>query len=104
MINRSLNQYYPDFVTPPGETLKEILDSLGLTQSDLVEKTGYSRDIIDGIIKGEKFITTETAIQLERALGVSASFWINRENQYRESLVLVEEKSPAIHVEQIRGA
>jgi plasmid maintenance system antidote protein VapI len=30
-------------------------------------------------------ITAETALQLERVLGVPASFWNNREAQYRDA-------------------
>ncbi|MEW6234172.1 MAG: HigA family addiction module antitoxin [Candidatus Omnitrophota bacterium] len=104
MIDLSLNQYRPDFVSPPGETLKEVLDSLGRTHSDLAEKTGCSQISINGIIQGEKSITAEMANQLEKALGFSASFWINRENQYRESLALVEENPTRINVEGIHEA
>jgi plasmid maintenance system antidote protein VapI len=42
--------------------------------------------IINKIIKGKTAIMPETAIQLERVLGVPASFWNNLERNYQETL------------------
>lgn len=85
------NQYVPDEVSPPGETLSEVLAEHGITQADLAERTGRPRKTIDEIIKGKAAITPETAIQLERVLGVPATFWNRRERQYREHLAKREE-------------
>ena len=76
------NQYYPAEVSPPGETLLEILEERGISQADLAEGTGCPRKTINEIIKGKAAITPETALQLERVLGVPASFWNAREAQY----------------------
>jgi len=80
------NQYSPTEVSPPGETLLEVLEERGLTQAELAERTGRPRKTINEIIKGKAAITPETALQLERVLGVPASFWNAREAHYRESL------------------
>src|SRR2546426_845397 len=79
-------QYAPDVVSPPGETLQEILESRGMSQAELAERTGRPKKTINEIVKGKAAITPETAIQLERVLGIPAEFWNNRERQYRESL------------------
>ncbi|MBT7153001.1 MAG: XRE family transcriptional regulator, partial [Deltaproteobacteria bacterium] len=34
------NEYQPDYVTPPGDTLVEILESLNMAQAELAERTG----------------------------------------------------------------
>lgn len=80
------NQYRPDVVSPPGETLQELLESVGMTQAELAERTGRPKKTINEIVKGKAAITPETALQLERVLGVPASFWNNRERLYREHL------------------
>jgi len=80
------NQYCPDEVSPPGETLLEVLEERGMTQADLAERTGQPRKTINEIIKGKAAITPETALQLEKALGVPASFWNARETRFREFL------------------
>ena len=86
MVNDVLYEYRPDVVSPPGETLEEILEDLGMSQADLAERTGRPKKTINEIIRGKATITPETAIQFERVLGSPASFWLEREKQYREFL------------------
>jgi addiction module HigA family antidote len=79
-----MNQYNPSEISPPGETLLDVLEERGLTQAELAERTGRPRKTINEIIKGKAAITPETALQLERVLGISAAFWNSRETLYRE--------------------
>ncbi len=92
MSNAIQNQYKPDYVSPPGETLEEILEERGMTQAELAERTGRPKKTINEIINGKTAITPETALQLERVLGVPASFWNNRERDYQEALARQEEQ------------
>ncbi len=87
------NQYNPDFVTPPGETLLETLEVIGMTQAEFAERTGRPKKTINEIIRGKAAITPETALQFEKVLGVSAGFWINREQNYQEWLAREQERS-----------
>ena len=89
MVNKEM-QYKPDFVTPPGETLEEILEVIGMSQVDLARRMGRPTKTINEIIKGKTGITPETALQLELVLDTPARFWINREKRYRESLAREE--------------
>lgn len=99
MFNPTQTQYKPDSVTPPGETLTELLQEKGMTQAELAERTGRPKKTINEIIKGKTAITPETAIQFERVLGAPASFWNNRERTYREWLAHQEaRKSLAEHL------
>src|ERR1035438_1866226 len=86
MTERIQNQYKPDIVSAPGETLEEILESRAMSQAELADRTGRPKKTINEIEKGKAAITAETAIQLEKVLGIPASFWIAREQNYRESL------------------
>ncbi len=92
MSNMIHNEYMPDFVSPPGETLLETLEAIGMTQAELAERMGRPKKTINEIIKGKAAITPETALQLERVLGIPAHFWNNREHRYRESLARIEEQ------------
>lgn len=92
MDNRTKNQYLPDFVTPPGDSLRELLRTLGMSQVSLAERTGRSPKTINEIVKGKAPITPETAIQFETVLGVPAVFWNNREKNYREALAQKNER------------
>jgi addiction module HigA family antidote len=78
-------------VSPPGDTLQETLENIGMTQMELAERTGRPLKTINEIIKGKAAITPETALQLERVLGTPARFWNNRERHYREYLARQEE-------------
>lgn len=80
------NRYAPDYVSPPGETLEEIVQEKGITQAELADRMGRPKKTINEIIKGKAAITPETALQLELVLGVPASFWNKREQLYREYL------------------
>ena len=76
----------PNYAIPPGETLRETLGPLGMTQAELAERTGRHKKTINEIITGKAAITAETALLFERVLGISASFWNNLERNYRETL------------------
>src|SRR6266571_5051819 len=78
--------YSPDYAVPPGDTLLEVMESLGITQAELAERTGRPTKTINEIVKGKAAITPETALQLERVLGVPASFWNNLEQNFRTAL------------------
>src|SRR5262245_38713568 len=91
MPDRFLNQYIPEIASAPGETLAEILDDRAMTQAELAERMGRPRKTISEIIGAKAEITPETALQLERVLGVPASFWSNLERNYRDALARVKE-------------
>lgn len=86
------NQYNPVEVSPPGETLLETIEALGMSQAEFAERTGRPKKTINEIINGKAAITPETAIQFERVTGVPATFWNNRERLYREALARSEEE------------
>ena len=91
--------YAPDTVTPPGETLEEVLIERGMTQAELATRTGRPTKTINEIMKGKAAITPETALQFELVLGIPSSFWTAREQLYREALARAREKRS--HGEQI---
>lgn len=93
MVNNQVrNEYRPRYASPPGETLEEVLEMRGMTQADLARRTGRPTKTINEIIKGKTAITPETALQLERVLGIPAGFWMKREQHYRESLARQDEE------------
>jgi addiction module HigA family antidote len=73
-------------VTPPGITILENIKALSMTQVDLAERMDRPLKTIDEIIKGKAVITPETAVQLERVIGIPAHFWLTRDARYREYL------------------
>jgi len=76
--------FSPDYAVPPGETLVEVLNEQGMSQAELARRTDLSTKHINQIAKGLVPISTETALRLERATGVSARLWINLESRFQE--------------------
>ncbi|NJL27189.1 MAG: HigA family addiction module antidote protein [Thermoanaerobaculia bacterium] len=93
MLEKTRNEYQPDTVSPPGETLQETLLALGMSQAQLAERMGRPKKTISELVNGKIALTTDTALQLERVLGVPARFWNNRERLYRESLARNSEQA-----------
>jgi HTH-type transcriptional regulator / antitoxin HigA len=84
--------YEPDYAVPPGQTLQETIDTLGIDQRELAARAGLSAKHVNQIIKGVAPLTHDTAIGLERVTGVPARMWNNLEANYREQLARLAEK------------
>ncbi len=80
------NQYVPDLSSTPGDTLREVLYDRGLTQQELSGRLGLAPKTLNEIIKGKAPLSHDTALALERVLGISARFWNGMEAAYRETL------------------
>ena len=79
-------EFQPDYAIHPGETLAETLGELGMSQAELAQRTGRPLKTINEIVQGKAAITADTALQLERATGVPASFWNNAQRNYEAAL------------------
>lgn len=84
--------YEPEYAVPPGRTLQETIDALGMGQRDLATRAGLSPKHINQIIQGTAPLTYETAVRLEQVTGVPARMWNNLEANYREQLAKLDEK------------
>lgn len=79
------NEYNPDYVSPPGETLLELIEDLGMSHRDLALRMNIDEGVVTRVIAGAASITPEIALALELVLGKpTATFWENRERLYRK--------------------
>jgi HTH-type transcriptional regulator/antitoxin HigA len=76
--------FTPDWTMTPGEVLKAELDARGLTQVELAARTNLSTKHINQVIKGVASLSADTALRLERVLGISSSFWNTLEANYQD--------------------
>lgn len=83
--------FSPDYAICPGKTLKETMESMGMTQKELAQRTGLTVQSINRIFKGQQPINYETANRLELVTGTPARFWNNLEAKYREQLEKIQE-------------
>jgi len=72
----------PAQVFPPGDFIREEMESRGWTQKDLAVVLGRPLQAINEIINGKKRITAQTAKELAAAFGTSADLWINLQTTY----------------------
>jgi HTH-type transcriptional regulator/antitoxin HigA len=80
------NNFQPDWVSAPGDTMFDILEERNLSPFEFAQRLGHTPEYAHGLLCGQVSITTETARQLKSVLGGSTAFWITREAQYREDL------------------
>lgn len=81
-----------ELLSKPGDTILETIEFLKMSQAELAERMGKQSSKIHDIISGKEPITVNTAIQLERVLGIDAQFWLSRESLYREKLTRIEQE------------
>lgn len=75
-----------DATLPPGEILEEELVARGMTQKELAQKMGRPVQSVNEIVRGKRALTPQTALDLERALGIEANLWVRLEGDYRLAL------------------
>ncbi|WP_454852761.1 HigA family addiction module antitoxin [Rhizobium binxianense] len=68
-------EWSPDWATHPGEHLAEYLESRGWSQAEFARLADMSPKHVSTIINGTNPVTAETALKLERVLGMKASIW-----------------------------
>ena len=93
MAIKAQERLWSDLAIPPGELIQEELDVIGMTQQELATRPGRPAQAINEMIHGKKAITHETAIQLEKVLGVPAHVWVNLESAYRMTLAKNNERN-----------
>lgn len=83
--------FAPDWNSPPGDTILDLIEEKNWTQMELAKRMGCSLKHVNRLVKGEVALTEETAMLLELALGVGAGFWLAREGRYRERITRCQE-------------
>lgn len=67
----------------PGEVLREeFLVPLDLTQVDLAAHLGIPLQRLNGIVRGKRAVSSDSAWLLAQAFGTSPEFWINLQTSY----------------------
>ena len=98
-MTEMIHPFTPDWISPPGDTIADLLEERDWTQAQFAERLGYTTKHVSQLVNGKAPITEETAIKLERVLGSTTGFWLNREAQYREQLANIaqQERQTAEH-------
>jgi antitoxin HigA-1 len=67
----------PEPTTPGEMLLEEWLTPQGMSQTALAERMGVDVQVVNGIIRGRRAVTAQTALRLADALSTTPEFWMN---------------------------
>ncbi|MGH7451284.1 MAG: HigA family addiction module antitoxin [bacterium] len=85
------HEIHSDLPIPPGEYLAEVIAELGMTKDELARRMNRPAAKLSAIFAGDKAITSDTALQLEKVVGVPAHIWTGLEAEYRLTLARLHE-------------
>ena len=86
------NQYFPQTISHPGETLEEKLEEMDMGPKEFAVRTGKPEKTIIAVIKGESSITADMAVIFESVTKIPAHFWLNSQRLYDEFLAREKRK------------
>ena len=61
--------------------VEEFLDPLGLTQTELAERSGLPRKHVNELCRDRRAVTADTALIFAKVFGNSADFWLNTQRR-----------------------
>ena len=93
MTNTAQITFSPDWLSPPGETIADLIEERDWTQAQLADRLGCTAKHVNQLINGKAPISEQIAVKLSRVLGSSVGFWLKREALYRAELAKIEEGS-----------
>ena len=62
--------------------LEEFLRPLGISQSAFAIRLGVSFPRLNEVVRGKRSVTPDTALRLERVLGMPADFWLGLQSDW----------------------
>jgi len=85
--------FHPDdWISPPGETIADVLRARGWSAQAFADRAGISLAHAERLLSGDAPIDAATADALARTLDSTPRFWLAREAHYRA------------RIRQLRGA
>lgn len=78
--------FSPDRVSPPGDTIIDLMDEHGLTDEELSKKIGLSVRKGQQLLNGHIHLSECMASKLQEIFNVSIDFWLKREYAYRKHI------------------
>lgn len=78
--------FEPDWVSPPGATVLDLLEERGRTVGDFASAIHRTTQEVSRLLYGAERLDRLWAEQLASVLGGSPDFWLRREEQYRRDV------------------
>lgn len=81
-----MDERRPVYPIHPGEILGDEINELGMSAAQLARELHVPANRLYQLIAGKRAMTADTALRLEQWLGVTATFWMNLQQQYELDL------------------
>lgn len=75
----------PDHAVPPGDSIREFLDELGMTQRELAKRLALSPKHVNQLVQGVVSLSPEVADRLALVTGLPARLWNRMEADYQST-------------------
>jgi HTH-type transcriptional regulator/antitoxin HigA len=79
----SISEFQPQWISSPGETIKDILHEKNLSIDNFATIMGSNNEQIKKLLSGYVPITEDISNKLSKNIGGTPEFWLRRERQYR---------------------
>jgi len=86
VFDKEGNQLKTPIAFHPGEFLLEEVEERGLKKSEFAKSIGLLPGNLSELFKGKRHINARVAVKLEKALDVSAEYWIGLQTAYDLSI------------------
>ena len=87
-----MNNIKTIYPTHPGEIIKEELSVRGISQKQFAEYSDLSYTMLNEILNSKRPVTTEIALVIESALGISAELLINMQSSHNLQIARQDKK------------
>ncbi len=87
--------FNPNWSTHPGEHLEEYLELNGWSQAEFARRAGLTPKLVSDILNGKNPVTPDTAMKLERVLGLKAEIWLSLQSSWDLFQAREKERAPA---------
>src|SRR5262249_7912981 len=78
--------FRPNWVSPPGDTIADILEEKKLSLATFSKRIGCSIEEAEDLLAGRLVMNVSLARKLHAELGATVEFWMSRDFHYRESV------------------
>ena len=85
MLN-NVSDFCPDWSSPPGDTILELLEERELSIEDFSKLIEETVSVTSNLLTGRGKVTPDLARKLSNVLGASTEFWLARD--YNSEIVL----------------
>lgn len=86
--------FTPEWFSKPGDTVIALMEKRGVSSSEIVARTGWSRETLRGVLGGAVAIDDDIAAKLSEVVGGSSDFWKRRQVQFDRDLLAASKRVP----------